>query len=104
MIINNIRNINISKALKILLTCALIVILSSITILLILKYMDEKTTLSIEYDKKKWIELPSFTFCPQEFNQGDQTNMTFDEYMNQSLMVTDLIISSNFSIFAPYRK
>ena len=98
------RNINISKVFKILLTCALMLAMSSITILLTLKYMDEKTTLSIEYDKKKWIELPSFTFCPQEFNQGAQTNMTFDEYMNQSLMVTDLIISSNFTIFAPYRK
>ena len=59
MIINNIRNINISKVLKILLTCALIVILSSITILLILKYMDEKTTLSIEYTIG-----PKRTFAP----------------------------------------
>ena len=80
------------------------VALSSITILLMLKYMDEKTTLSIEYDNRKWIELPSFTFCYKEFHHDAQTNMTFDEYMNQSLMVTDLIISSNFSIFAPYRK
>ena len=97
-------NMNFRKVFKIILTSGLMVALVAITILLTMKYMDEKTTLSIQYDQKKWIELPSITFCSQKNDYSKQLNMTFEEYMKQTNLVTDKIITANFSTFTPHRR
>ena len=96
-------SMNFRKLFKIILTCGLMVALVSITILLTMKYMDEKTTLSIQYDQKEWC-LPSITFCSQKNNYSKQPNMTFDEYMKQTNLVTDQILIANFTILTPHRQ
>ena len=96
--------INLRKVFKIVLTCGLMVALISITILLTIKYTDEKTTTSIKYDQNKWIELPSITFCSQKNDFSKQPNMTFDEYMKQTHLMTDQILTANFTIFTPHRQ
>ena len=95
---------NLRKVFKIVLTCGLMVALISITILLTIKYTDEKTTTSIQYDQNKWIELPSITFCSQKNDFSKQPNMTFDEYMKQTHLITDQILTANFTIFTPHRQ
>ena len=80
------------------------VALISITILLTIKYTDEKTTMSFQYDQNKWIELPSITFCSQKNDFSKQPNMTFDEYMKQTHLMTDQILTANFTIFTPHRQ
>ena len=97
-------SMNFRKVFKIILTCGLMVALISITILLTMKYTDEKTTLSTQYDQKEWIELPSITFCSQKNNYSKQPNMTFDEYMKQTNVVTDVIVTANFTILTPHRQ
>ena len=94
---------NLRKVCKIVLTCILILAMVSITILLTMKYKDEKTTLSIHYDQKNWIELPSFTFCSHNYHYNEP-NMTFEEYMKQTSLVTDKMVTANFSIFTPHRQ
>ena len=89
---------NLLKVFKIILTCGLFVILVSITILLTMKYDAEKTTISIQYDQKNWTELPSFTFCPEPLDYVKQPNMTFEEFMNQTNLITDTILTANFEI------
>ena len=95
---------NLRKVFKIVLTCGLMVALISITILLTIKYTDEKTTMSFQYDQNKWIELPSITFCSQKNDFSKQPNMTFDEYMKQTHLMTDQILTANFTIFTPHRQ
>ena len=95
---------NLRKVFKIILTCGLMVALISITILLTIKYTDEKTTTSIQYDQNKWIKLPSITFCSQKNDFSKQPNMTFDEYMKQTHSMTDQILTANFTIFTPHRQ
>ena len=95
---------NLRKVFKIVLTCGLMVALISITILLTIKYTDEKTTTSIQYDQNKWIKLPSITFCSQKNDFSKQPNMTFDEYMKQIQLMTDQILTANFTIFTPHRQ
>ena len=95
---------NLRKVFKIVLTCGLMVALISITILLTIKYTDEKTTTSIQYDQNTWIKLPSITFCSQKNDFSKQPNMTFDEYMKQTHLMTDQILTANFTIFTPHRQ
>ena len=95
---------NFRKVFKIVLTCGLMVALLSITILLARKYEDEKTILSIQYNQKEWIGLPSITFCSQKNDYSKQPNMTFDEYMKQTHLMTDQILTANFTIFTPHRQ
>ena len=94
---------NFRKVCKIVLTCLLTVTMVSITILLTMKYTDEKTTLSFQYDQKNWIDLPSFTFCSHNYDYNEP-NITFEEYMKQSSLVTDKIVTANFTIFTPHRQ
>ena len=95
---------NLRKVFKIVLTCGLMVALISITILLTIKYTDEKTITSIQYDQNTWIKLPSITFCSQKNDFSKQPNMTFDEYMKQTHLMTDQILTANFTIFTPHRQ
>ena len=95
---------NLRKVFKIVLTCGLMVALISITILLTIKYTDEKTITSIQYDQNMWIKLPSITFCSQKNDFSKQPNMTFDEYMKQTHLMTDQILTANFTIFTPHRQ
>ena len=95
---------NLLKVFKIILTCGLFVALVSITIQLTMKYNAEKTTLSIQYDQKNWIELPSFTFCSDKLDHSKQPNMTFEEFMNQTSAMTDKILTANFTIFTPHQQ
>ena len=60
--------------------------------------------MTISYEEN-YLELPSFTFCPQEKNRHiNQTDMTFQDYMNQSLKVTDLLTSAKYFVFLPGKK
>ena len=59
--------------------------------------------MTISYEEN-YLELPSFTFCPQEKNHINQTDMTFQDYMNQSLNVTDLLSSAKYFVFLPGKK
>ena len=95
---------NLRKVFKIVLTCGLMMALISITILLTIKYTDEKTITSIQYDQNTWIKLPSITFCSQKNDFSKQPNMTFDEYMKQTHLMTDQILTANFTIFTPHRQ
>ena len=95
---------NFLKVFKITLSCGLFGILVFITILLTMKYDEEKTTLSIQYDQRNWIELPSFTFCSENLDYGKQPNMTFDEFMNKTSLMTDKILTANFTILTPHQQ
>ena len=67
------------------------------------KYLREDTSLSIQYENRDWIELPSITICNDDENRrNDQTNMTFEEFA-KSIEETYLhmIEFANFSYVNP---
>ena len=67
---------------RIILGCILVVVLLAITIAQFKKYLNEETYMSIQYDNKYWIELPSITICNDNNRRNyDQTNMTFEEFV-----------------------
>ena len=67
---------------RIILGCILVVVLLAITIAQFRKYLNEETYMSIQYDNKYWIELPSITICNDNNRRNyDQTNMTFEEFV-----------------------
>ena len=70
------------KIFRIVIGSILVVALIVITIIQFMKYLDEDTNLSIKYESKYWIELPSITICNVEHKgMYDQTNMTFEEFV-----------------------
>ena len=72
------------KILRIIFGTVLIVALLSMTLLQIMKYLEEDTNLSIKYENTYWIELPSITICIlYDSGNYDQTNMTFEEFVKK---------------------
>ena len=85
----------------------LVAILLTVTFLQWMKYMEENTNISSSYDDDKgYLELPSFTFCPNPrgFLPKSQENRTFEEYMEDVLTVTDFFDNARQSVFLPGKK
>ena len=75
-------NENKIKIFRIILGCILVVALLVITIVQFRKYLNEETNMSIMYENKDLIELPSITICNDDDTRiYDQTNMTFEEFV-----------------------
>ena len=69
------------KIFRIILGSILVVALLVITIVQFRKYLSEETNMSIMYENKDLIELPSITICYDDNRRNyDQTNMTFEEF------------------------
>ena len=69
------------KIFRIILGSILVVVLLVFTIVQFRKYLSEETNMSIMYENKDWIELPSITICNDDDRRiNDQTNMTFEEF------------------------
>ena len=77
----------------------------TVTYFQFLKYKREIANVSISYnDAKHDLELPSITFCP--FNPAPDVdrkyeNMTFDEYMEYVLNVSDFFNLTAQSVYLP---
>ena len=70
------------KIFRIIFGFLLIVALLVITSVQFKKYLREETNMSIQYENRDWIELPSITICNDDESRrnDDQTNMTFEEF------------------------
>ena len=69
------------KIFRIIFGFLLMVALLVITSVQFKKYLREDTSMSIQYENRDWIELPSITICNDDENRrNDQTNMTFEEF------------------------
>ena len=69
------------KIFRIIFGFLLMVALLVITSVQFKKYLREDTSLSIQYENRDWIELPSITICNDDENRrNDQTSMTFEEF------------------------
>ena len=55
-----------------------------------------KEEVGLTYSKGENVELPSFTICHYEHKRYKivPTNLTFEEYMNQTLDVKDIIVKA----------
>ena len=84
----------------------LVAILLTVTFLQWMKYMEENTNISSSYDDDKgYLELPSFTFCPDYLRKDMiQENRTFEEYMEDVLNVTDFFKYAMQFVFLPGKK
>ena len=84
----------------------LVAILLTVTFLQLMKYMEENTNISSSYDDDKgYLELPSFTFCPNVWRKDMiQENRTFEEYMEDVLNVTDFFDDAVQFVFLPGKK
>ena len=91
------------KIFRIILGSILVVALLVITIVQLRKYLNEETNMSIQYENKYWIELPSITVCTDDDARNyDQTNMTFEEFakiLDETQL--NLIESANLSYVNP---
>ena len=91
------------KILRIIFGSVLLVVLLSMTLLQIMKYLDEETNLSIKYENTYWIELPSITICIL-YDRGnyDQKNMTFEEFVEKiNEPEFSIILNANLSYINP---
>ena len=84
----------------------LVAILLTVTFLQLMKYMEENTNISSSYDDDKgYLELPSFTFCPNYWRKDMiQENRTFEEYMEVVLNVTDFFDYAGQFVFLPGKR
>ena len=85
----------------------LVAILLTVTFLQLMKYMEENTNISSSYDDDKgYLELPSFTFCPNPLGYlpKSQENRTFEEYMEDVMNVTDFFDYAVQYVFLPGKK
>ena len=93
---------------KILLQCILIVTLIFLTTLRMQKLWQEETSLSYSKVNQK-IQLPSMTICLRRYDdfakapKMDET-VTFDEFMESSKSVKDILVGVKFSFFGPNDK
>ena len=93
---------------KILLECILVVALIFLTTLRIKKLWQEETSLSYSKVDQK-IQLPSMTICFRKYDDFGKAPkidqmVTFDEFMETSKSVKDILISAKFSYFGPNDK
>ncbi len=78
----------------------LVTSLLTVTFVQFLKLKKETTNVGISYnDGKQDLELPSMTFCPRFYQK--QENMTFEDYMEHSLNVSDFFQYSGQNTYSP---
>ena len=84
----------------------LLIALMTVTYFQFLKYNKELANVSISYnDGKQDLELPSLTFCPfgESPDVQKHENMTFEDYMEHILNVSDFFtLSANASVQSLY--
>ena len=87
---------------KISVELVLVISLLTVTFFQFLKLKEEITNVSISYnDGKQDLELPSMTFCPFGNERTKQGNMTFDDYMEHVLNVSDFFDFSRQEVHLP---
>ena len=87
---------------KISVELVLVISLLTVTFFQFLKLKKEITNVSISYnDGKEDLELPSMTLCPFGHERTKQGNMTFDEYMEHVLNVSDFFHVSSQEVHLP---
>ena len=87
---------------KISVELVLVISLLTVTFFQFLKLKEEITNVSISYnDGKQDLELPSMTFCPFGNERTKQGNMTFDDYMEHVLNVSDFFHVSSQEVHLP---
>ena len=87
---------------KISVELVLVISLLTVTFFQFLKLKEEITNVSISYnDGKQDLELPSMTFCPSGYEGTKQGNMTFDDYMELVLNVSDFFDVSSQDVHLP---
>ena len=89
---------------KDILSCILILVLLVISYQRLQKLFEEETSISITFMKNE-VHLPSLTICifPIYSNTNlNQTNMTFQEFMDGSLSVKDSIIGGSFEYMSNF--
>ena len=92
------------KIFRIILGFLLMVALLVITSVQFKKYLREDTSMSIQYENRDWIELPSITICNDDESRRnvDQTNITFEEFAkNIEETHLHMIEFANFSYVNP---
>ena len=79
----------------------LVISLLTVTFFQFLKYKKEIANISISYnDGVQDLELPSITLCPLIL-ENKQENMTFEEYMNHALNISDFFESAGQFVHLP---
>ena len=81
---------------RVLLSCILLLAFVIISYKQLEKLFTEETSISFDYMKKE-IQLPAFAICQcHEDNLPDQTNMNFQEFMEDTFSIKDAIIDGFF--------
>ena len=87
---------------KDILSCILILVLLVISYQRLQKLFEEETSISITFMKNE-VHLPSLTICNFPiYSNLNQTNMTFQEFMDGSLSVKDSIIGGSFEYMSNF--
>ena len=78
----------------------LVISMLTVTVFQFIKLKKETTNVSISYnDGKQELELPSITVCPDIYR--NQENVTFEEYMEHALNVSDFFEEVYQGVFLP---
>ena len=74
----------------------------AVTSIQFIKYQKEITNVSISYEEHEHLELPSMTICPRYGrNYKKQENMTFEEYMEGVLNISEVFDSAGQHTYLP---
>ena len=92
---------NCNKCFRISIQFILFITLATVTFIQLLKYQEEITNISISYEERD-LKLPSITFCPRyEGVKKKQGNMTFEEYMEGVLNISEIFDYVNLYDYLP---
>ena len=81
---------------KVILSCILLLAFLVISYKQLEKLFEEETSISFNYMKKE-IQLPAFAICQtRDNNLTDQTNMNFEEFMEDTFSIKDALIGGYF--------